>query len=311
VSPTNGVVHTGWVRLPQGHLRLHVRQWTPAEAAGPPRSPILLVHGLASNARLWDGVAGALAAAGHGVTAVDLRGHGRSDKPSTGYDHPTMLADLRVVLRAIGGRPLVVGQSWGGSLALELGWRHPENILGVACVDGGTIDLAARWPEYADCEAALAPPVLDGLHAAELAARLRAAHPDWPEDGITAQLACFRERPDGTLAPLLTRERHLLLLRALWAQRPSTWYHRVAVGVLLLPTCGGAGDWAHKPAEVAAAEAALPRARVRWLSDSDHDVHVQRPRAVADAILEALTDGCFGAATGTPHTSTAFPTMGP
>jgi len=47
-------------------------------------TPFVLVHGLASNARLWDGVARRLAGAGHSSAAVDLRGHGRSDKPDTG-----------------------------------------------------------------------------------------------------------------------------------------------------------------------------------------------------------------------------------
>ena len=48
-----------------------------AERVGEP-VPFLLVHGLASNARMWDGVAQRLADAGHPVATVDLRGHGRS-----------------------------------------------------------------------------------------------------------------------------------------------------------------------------------------------------------------------------------------
>src|SRR5688500_20348076 len=62
--------------------------------------PVLLVHCLSSNARLWDGVAARLAEAGHPVVAVDLRGHGSSeDVPETGTDEldgapggPTCLA---------------------------------------------------------------------------------------------------------------------------------------------------------------------------------------------------------------------------
>ena len=49
-------------------------------------APVVLVHGLASNLRLWDGVAEHLHAAGHTVIAVDQRGHGRSDAPDVGYD---------------------------------------------------------------------------------------------------------------------------------------------------------------------------------------------------------------------------------
>src|SRR5262245_45283564 len=42
------------------------------------RVPVLLVHGLASNARLWDGVGEELSARGYPSVAIDLRGHGRS-----------------------------------------------------------------------------------------------------------------------------------------------------------------------------------------------------------------------------------------
>ncbi|MBU6317382.1 MAG: alpha/beta fold hydrolase, partial [Acidobacteria bacterium] len=62
----------------------------------------LLVHGLASNARLWDGVAESLASAGHTVVAVDQRGHGLSSKPDGGYDFATVVADLVTLTQALG-----------------------------------------------------------------------------------------------------------------------------------------------------------------------------------------------------------------
>jgi len=53
-------------------VRLRVRTWPGAGR------PYLLVHGLSSNARLWDGVAARISGAGHPVYAVDLRSHGES-----------------------------------------------------------------------------------------------------------------------------------------------------------------------------------------------------------------------------------------
>ncbi|MGW7595799.1 alpha/beta hydrolase, partial [Streptomyces rubiginosohelvolus] len=55
-------------------VKLHFRH-----RPGTASLPFLLVHGMASSARLWDEVADHLAAAGHAVYAVDLRGHGDSD----------------------------------------------------------------------------------------------------------------------------------------------------------------------------------------------------------------------------------------
>src|SRR5215510_6504983 len=92
----------------------------------PALMPFVLVHGLASNLRLWDGVAEHLHAAGHTVIALDQRGHGRSDAPDAGYEIDTAVADLLALIETLGlERPLLVGQSWGGSVVLELAWRHP------------------------------------------------------------------------------------------------------------------------------------------------------------------------------------------
>jgi pimeloyl-ACP methyl ester carboxylesterase len=275
---------------------LAVRWWEGAGAA-PGAVPFLLVHGLASNARLWDGVAARLAGAGHPVAAVDLRGHGRSARPDHGYDHDTVVADLVAAAAGLGlDRPVVVGQSWGGNVALEVGRRHPERVRGVAGVDGGTIELADRFPDWEACAAALAPPRLEGRPAAEVEAELRRAHPDWPEEGIQGAMACYEVREDGTVAPWLTRERHLHILRALWEHRPSAVYGEVAVPVLLLPCATGEREWsAATRAAVARAEAGLARVRVRvqWF-EADHDVHAQRPGEVAAVLLGAVADGFFG-----------------
>ena len=65
-------------------IDLAVDTWpptVPAAAATSDAAPFVLVHGLASNARMWDGVACELADRGHLAVTVDLRGHGRSAKP--------------------------------------------------------------------------------------------------------------------------------------------------------------------------------------------------------------------------------------
>ena len=54
--------------------------------------PFVLVHGLSSNARLWDGVGERLRERGHSSAALDQRGHGHSDKPESGYDFATVTA---------------------------------------------------------------------------------------------------------------------------------------------------------------------------------------------------------------------------
>ena len=91
------------------------------------RRPFVLVHGLASNALLWKPVAEMLAAAGHAVVAVDLRGHGRSEQASTGYDTQTCGADVNALIDDArwNEKPVICGQSWGAHVALaRSGGRH-------------------------------------------------------------------------------------------------------------------------------------------------------------------------------------------
>ena len=142
------------VSLPGGP-RLALRR-----ADGPGR-PFLLVHGLSSNARLWDGVGTRLAEAGHQVVAVDQRGHGRSEQMADGYDTATCAADLAALCSELGltgdRTPVVAGQSWGGNVVLTLAAEF-GGVAGLALVDGGWIWLGARYPTFEECWAELAPP---------------------------------------------------------------------------------------------------------------------------------------------------------
>ena len=249
-------------------------------------TPFLLVHGLASNARLWDGTAAALAAKGHTVVAVDQRGHGLSSKPDHGYDFPTLVADLLSLIDQLSlHRPVVVGQSWGGNVVVELGATAPDRVRGVVAVDGGFIELGSRFATWDDCCAALTPPRLVGTPAATMEQRMRAFHPQWPEDGIRGALANFEVRADGTIAPWLTLERHLMILRSLFDHRPSEVFPRLEVPVLLVPADTGDVAWTHdKRDAVAAALALLPRGESHWFSPADHDIHAQYPVELADLL---------------------------
>lgn len=274
-------------------VSLHAQDWgLPAEDAG---LPFLLVHGLASNCRMWDGVAARLFELGHPVVAVDLRGHGQSGKPDTGYDFATLAADLLAVLDGLEWqRAVVAGQSMGGNVVLELAALAPARVVGVAGVDGGAIDLQRRWLAWEDCATALAPPKIEGTPRDRFEARLRQGHPDWPDEGIEGFLANFETRPDGTIRPLLTFERHMLLLRALWEHRPVVTLARVACPVLLV--MADTGDaWAEANREVVElARAAAPDLQVEWFSPADHDLHAQRPREVADLLHDRLGRGGAG-----------------
>ncbi len=261
--------------------------------------PVLLVHGLASNARLWDGVADRLAAAGHPVVAVDQRGHGRSDQSDQGYDFTTLTADLVTVLGELGWNapqhaPWVAGQSWGANVVLELAARHPRAIGGVVLVDGGTIELTNHFADWETGAAAMAPPKLTGIPAASFERTLRTRHPDWPESGIAGTMANFEILADDTIRPWLSRANHMTILRHLWEHRPSARYQLVKAPTLLVPAEDPTNQrWmTTKRDEVSRAAATLERSLTRWVP-GDHDLHAQYPDLVAKLIEDAMDPASF------------------
>jgi pimeloyl-ACP methyl ester carboxylesterase len=288
-------------------LDLRVLRWEPAAGAARAAvrggsdgqvAPILLVHGLASNARLWDGVARRLSDAGHRVAAVDLRGHGHSDKPDTGYDFATISSDLRALVEALEfDRPIIAGQSWGAGVVLDFAVRNPRLTRGIVLVDGGLTDLRDAFPTWEICWQRLAPPPLVGLPLSDVEGYFRQNHADWPEEGFEGSLANFEIRPDRTIAPWLTRERHKAILQAMWGQRIGDLWAALRVPALIVPVDGGESDWTKaKRAGADAAEAALRASgvpgRVQWFS-GDHDVHAQHPVELAEAMLCADRSGLF------------------
>ncbi|MCB8923657.1 MAG: alpha/beta hydrolase [Ardenticatenaceae bacterium] len=261
-------------------VKLHVRQW-----GGGDRS-FLLIHGLSSNARTWDGVAQQLAAAGWAVTAVDQRGHGLSEKPASGYDFATVTGDLRRLIEALRlEKPVLAGQSWGGNVLLAFGARYPGIASHLIFVDGGFLELHRRgsWEQIAS---ELRPPDLIGTPREVLRQRIAGFHPDWSTAGIEATLHNFETLPDGTVRPWLSLDRHMAILRAMYEQRPADLYPQVQEPVLICAADDGS-EWAQRKwAAVETAVSAMPHARALRFAQTDHDIHVQRPLALAEAMLE-------------------------
>jgi pimeloyl-ACP methyl ester carboxylesterase len=84
----------------------------------------------------------------HTVTAVALRGCGRSDSPPDGYDIPNLADDIAWFCEEVGiERPVVIGHSLGGMIAIELGARHPSLPRALVADDPGPVyptDLSTR-----------------------------------------------------------------------------------------------------------------------------------------------------------------------
>jgi pimeloyl-ACP methyl ester carboxylesterase len=255
------------------------------------RRPFLLVHGLSSNARTWDGVGRHLAEAGHEVVAVDQRGHGRSEQAAEGYTTQQCATDLAALIAQLGWTgdraPVVAGQSWGGNVVVDLAARH-GGLAAAALVDGGWIRLSDRFASFEQCWAALAPPVFEGMPADAMAQGLAERHADWPPGAVAGTMGNVEVLPDGTVRPWLRREHHREIVRSLYEGDPQRLYPDVRVPVLLVPAVAeppSEPDAAKRQA-VDAALALLPDAHVRWYVGADHDLHAQQPARLASDLRQ-------------------------
>jgi len=271
--------------------------------------PFLLVHGLASNSRLWDMMALDLARAGHVVGAVDLRGHGRSDKPDHGYDMSTLVSDLLAVINGLGLKsPILVGQSFGANLVLETAWRSPQVAGGIVCVDGGTIELSHTFPDWQDAAKALAPPRLAGTPYDEMRRMLLGLHPTWPATAVEATMANFDLDADGRIAPRLSREHHMEILHSLWEHRPSSRFAELTVPTLLV--FAGLGGPPSKRWAARSAEQAIPDVRVEWFESAGHDLHAECPDELAQLLLRRVAEGFFTGSSAPGETVVAPDALG-
>ena len=97
-----------------------------------PQRTFVFVHGFGGQAEQWKYQLQALSLENR-VIAVDLRGHGLSDKPSRGYDMPHIQSDLSGVLESlkVTGKFVLVGHSFGGAIVTDYAVQHPDNIAGL------------------------------------------------------------------------------------------------------------------------------------------------------------------------------------
>ena len=104
------------------------------------RVPLLFVHGWCCDHEFFAPQFDHFAKAGHRVVAVDLRGHGASDKPRERYTMQGFADDVAFVCKAISlANAIVVGHSMGGMIAFDFASRHPEFTTALVMVDGAIV----------------------------------------------------------------------------------------------------------------------------------------------------------------------------
>jgi pimeloyl-ACP methyl ester carboxylesterase len=247
---------------------------------------IVLVHGLASNVHIWD-LVGPRLATRFRVVAYDQRSHGGSDD-AAGFSFDALARDCLEVAGMLRD-PIVVGHSWGASVALHAAAADPA-CAGVVCVDGGVFDWQAMGMDWPTTERLLTPPQIEGPEASVL--DLLRAHTELPWDAAERVVRrSFVTGVDGIMRRRTPIPEHMKIVRSMWEDRLNEVHARVRCPVLFVLARNEAGGHlaGAKEAAVAEVQEANPRVEVEWI-DSVHDVPLAEPAELADRIARFASD---------------------
>lgn len=137
--------------------------------SGSSGSPIVLVHGWTCDHTYFAPQEAHLGRK-HRIVAVDLRGHGASDKPEGAYPISLLADDVAWLCGELGlEKPVVIGHSMGGMTAVELGARHPDLAAAVVACDSPLAIPEALAANLAGFSAELKKPNWRPVHAGFIA----------------------------------------------------------------------------------------------------------------------------------------------
>lgn len=254
-------------------IRLRYETWGVGE------QPLALLHGLGSSADDWFMQLGAFAPH-YRCVAIDLRGHGLSDKPVGAYSMALLASDVVELLCNLGVAPAhVLGLSLGGMVAQQITIAHPDVVRSLILLN----TLPGLWPP--------------SRGIARLA--LRRLSPPWHRRAMAEQAA----RVAGDLFP---HPQHAMLkaqaqarlaandptayqqvMRAIIGFRPGRALRRIACPVLIV---AGAMDRVVPGTYQARLRRTLPRARFVSIPDGGHACNIEWPDAVNAAVLGFLRE---------------------
>lgn len=236
------------------------------------RDTVVLVHGIATDnlTSYYFTMAPDLAAAGHDVVMYDQRGHGRSERPATGYHLEDFTDDLATLVDDLDttGPIHLVGNSFGGTVAFDYALHHPDRVASLMVVESEP-PTAAWAVKMSTLLAGSASRLRDerslpwiegtyGWHAARLVSRAR---PLLQGTTIAADIAVSR-------IPAEERWRELDLP--------------------VLAVYGGTSDLADMAPWL---ESLLPDCRTHQVAGHGHSVLVGDPRTVGTLMLDWIGAG--------------------
>lgn len=251
------------------------RLWVRCAGRGP---DVVLLHGLGDNAGTWHRLEDRLRECGFRVTAIDSLGAGRSDKPAGPYGIDAHVARLCAVCDRLAiERPVLVGNSLGGTFALRCAQLHPQRVRALVLISPGAFPeggwTSGWWWNLPGLDGWLerVPPTL----VARTALAINFGEPARIQPADVARYAREAARP-GVFAALVRQQQQLLPppeVVARWIEG----YAAIDRPALVL---WGTKDRVLDPAQGERLAAALPHARLIPLQGLGHAAQLEAPETV-------------------------------
>lgn len=241
------MIDTGYLSLKTTHYK----------GKGP---ELLLIHGVSSNGGGWDSVIDELSECFSPIT-VDLRGHGESAKPESGYLYDDYIGDIEGLFEALDLKnPLIMGHSLGGIITLWWAARHPSQAKALVIEDSplrSGEDFRPAFEEWLRLNAMPYEDLVD-LNMAE--------HPEWSREMAESRAHAMFSTKRPVFQELMADS-----LANHGADRISE-IERISSPVLLIHGDHQTGGMVH-PEDIAALPKRLPNARTVRIPNGSHTLH--------------------------------------
>ena len=240
-------------------------------------TPLLLVHGLGSSTLDWESQIPVLSPR-YRVIAIDLRGHGRSDKPDEHYSIAGFAEDVAALIEHLQlGCVHLLGISMGGMIGFQLGVDRPELLRSLIIVNSGP-EVKAK--SLADCVQIAKRWSLSRLLSLETIAKGLGKLLFPKPEQVELRLKIERRWPRND------KRAYLSSLDAIIG-----WGVRGQIHTITCPTLVISGDRDYTP--VASKQAyvdEMPNARLVVIDDSRHATPMDQPQAFNQHLLQFLAE---------------------
>jgi pimeloyl-ACP methyl ester carboxylesterase len=261
-------VTVGGVRFNTVRLRRRDVTDEPPPPGQPEGPPVVFLHGLImDNLSSWYYTLAPTVALTHEVVCYDLRGHGRSDRPRSGYRLEDAVDDLFGVVDALGiaGPVHLVGNSFGGTIAIAAALWRPGRVAGL-----GLVEAHPAFPGWADEMVDDLEDLVEGFDDPGARERITAAAPR----SLRRMVRTCEELVAGSTMP-----------DDLLASRPTPPQDLADLACPTLLVYGDSSDILDRARQLSAA---IPHAELHVVEGCSHALLMESPDAVAVRLVPWL-----------------------